>query len=359
MALGLEVQGLTKSFGKETILRDISFSLEVGKTGVIVGTSGVGKTTLLNIIAGVVRADTGRISIDGNVVEDSNEARVRSVERNIGYVFQDYLLFPHMSVFDNVAFGLRARHISSSTITEKVSNVLDAVGLSELRDKKPDQISGGQKQRISLARAMVLEPKLLLLDEPLSALDRQTREVLRVELKKIFTKLETTALYVTHDLDEAFFFGERIGIMRSGSLPFFGDKNALLTHMNRSTAEFLGFNLLKAQFLRLNGSDYVFLLSDWNCEVPLQLASQPELGAKDQIILAISPSSLRLSVDHDSGLVARVKEVWEFKDRVQIVVESREQKMISEISSQEFRELLPKPGDILQVVIGHAYPVSD
>ena len=282
LSSALEVERISKSFGSNRVLKDVTFSIESRNIGTLVGPSGSGKSTLLNIISGIYDADEGKITIDGQVVESGGAGskfslHAKPAERNVGYVFQDYLLFPHMSVFENIAFGLRARHFSESSIKNHVISVLKTVGLEELRDRKPSEISGGQMQRVALARALVLEPKLLLLDEPLSALDRQTRETLRVELKKIFDSIGTTVVYVTHDLDEAFFLGQQIGILRSGELISFGRKTDLLKDMNRSTAEFLGFNLAKAQLRRTEGLEQVVFVPDLETEVRVSLSRESKL----------------------------------------------------------------------------------
>lgn len=367
MTAGLLVEGVGKSFGSQEVLRDITFSLEEGETGVIVGTSGVGKTTLLNVIAGTLRTDAGRVLIDGGLVESKDGrgnggVHMRPTDRNVGYVFQDYLLFPHMTVFENVAYGLKAHHFPEHKVREEVSEVLGIIGLQNIRDKKPGQISGGQMQRVALARAIVLKPKLLLLDEPLSALDRQTREALRTELRGIFDRLATTAVYVTHDLDEAFFFGQKMGILRSCRLSSFGTRGELMRTMNSSTAEFLGFNLLKARFLQQDGPDYEFLATEWETRVLVHLSDRPSVKAGQDVVLAVSPDALRLAPLGDSaleGIRARIDDTREFKDRVQMVLGESEHRLVSEMSQLEFHERLLTKGDTVRVTIASASLVRD
>ena len=362
MTQGLEVEGVSKSFGTEKVLRNINLTLGRGETGVIVGPSGAGKTMLLNIIAGLIKSDEGKVSIDGNVVELGGSIHVKPAERHVGYVFQDYLLFPHMTVFENVAYGLKARHTPNKLIKEKVENVLNISNLNDISEKKPAQISGGQMQRVALARAIVLEPKLLLLDEPLSALDRQTRETLRLELRKIFDSLSITVVHVTHDLDEAFLLGQKIGIIRSGELPFFGTKSDLFTHMTHSTAEFLGFNLMNAKLIRLEKSYYVFLVAGWRAEVKMYLLNKPNLTVGQDVTIAIPPESIKISISQDeihAGMYARIKEVWEFKNRVQIVLEESDNRLVSEISNLEFRQYPLNRGDTVQITIDSALLLSE
>jgi putative spermidine/putrescine transport system ATP-binding protein len=372
---GLEVERLSKSFGSTKVLREISFSLEEGKVGTLVGPSGAGKSTLLNIISGLYGADEGKITIDGRLVESVGKSsfRMRPADRNVGYVFQDYLLFPHMSVFENVAFGLRARHASESSVRDRVMEVLKIVGLEELASRKPSQISGGQTQRVAVARALVLEPRLLLLDEPLSALDRHTRETLRVELKKIFESLGTTAVYVTHDLDEAFFLGQKIGIIKSGEIAFFGMKSEMLKQMNRATAEFLGFNLLNVQPRRVEAgcSECTLYVPAWKAEIVVPLLDSSGLAhSKQEATLAIPPESIRIVPSwaggqeeevssSNTGIHVTIHDIWEFKDRVQLLLGNSETRLVGEVSSLEFGKLALNRGDRVRVEITGAFLIPE
>jgi len=362
-SFGVQVEGVRKSLGGREVLHGVSFALESGKTGAIVGPSGSGKSTLLNVISGLLEADDGRVSIDGSVVGEraNGVARVNvpPSQRNVGYVFQDYLLFPHMTVFENVAYGLRARHASDSTVRERVAASLEKVGLRELRDKKPPQISGGQMQRVALARAIVLEPKLLLLDEPLSALDRSTRESLRVELRRTFDELATTAVYVTHDLDEAFFLGQSVGILHSGELSFFESKSDMLGRMSRPTAEFLGFNLVRARLLGVNGSGAVLHIEGWDpVTVPLVYESAHRVG--QDVVVAVPPESVKVSPEASGqGVRARIEELYEFKDSVQLVVGYGASRLVCQVPNLEFRQLSLKRGDPVKLALESALLLSD
>jgi putative spermidine/putrescine transport system ATP-binding protein len=364
---GLEVEGLSKSFETEQVLQDVTFSLEEGEVGTIVGPSGAGKTTLLNIIAGIVRADSGRVSIGGKLVESGSDSRNGGVslvpaERNVGFVFQDYLLFPNMTVFENVAFGLKARHVPKEDVKGRVKSILGITGIDDIRERKPAQISGGQMQRVALARAIVLEPHLLLLDEPLSALDRQTRETLRLELKRIFGRLSITALYITHDLDEAFFLGDALGIMKGGRLSFYGSKEDMLASMSFSEARFLGFNLMRVEFIRSEGSELVFLATEWGAQIKFTMAIKAELAPSQRAVIAVPPESVRVRPPGNGSefcISTRINELREFKDRIQIVLGESGDGLISEISSTEFHKLALHPGDAIRVSIESAILVSD
>jgi len=360
MKFGVQVEGLRKTIGKTEILRNISFALEEGTVGAIVGPSGAGKSTLLNALSGLVPLDSGKVFINGELVESAGGPREKAVyvspaERNIGYVFQDYLLFPHMTVYENVAFGLKARKFDRRDIRQRVQNALALTGLEGLSDRRPNQLSGGQSQRVALARALVLQPKALFFDEPLSALDRATRESLRVELRRVFDETGMTVVYVTHDLDEAFFFGHKIGLLRTGALSFYGTKSELLNGMNASTAEFLGFNVLHGKVLAVEEQDTVISSSDWgnNLRVPLTNASEKLVG--QEVEVAVPPGSVRVSLLRSGmpGTPAKVHEVWEFKDRVQVVLHGAVGgRLIGELPILEFQEQPLAQGDSVGVTLG-------
>lgn len=224
---------------------DLSFVAEPASTLVLVGESGAGKTTALNLLAGLVRPEGGRIELDGTVYFDDKSAVFVPPEgRSVGYVFQDYALFPHLSAFDNVAFGLRASGLAGRTRRPLVERSLHSLGISDLADRRPQQLSGGQQQRVALARALVLEPHLLLLDEPLAALDAQTRRQVRAELRRTLASLPCTTVYVTHDRFEALVFGDRIAVVEQGRIVQTGPREELLRRpRSRYVAGLMGLNL--------------------------------------------------------------------------------------------------------------------
>lgn len=215
--MSIQVKNLHKEFGQFTALDDISLEFKAGELVALLGPSGCGKTTLLRIIAGLERADSGVVLLNG---EDASATHVR--ERQVGFVFQHYALFKHMTVFDNVAFGLRMRprstRPSSTEIREKVMSLLKLVQLDWLADRFPAQLSGGQRQRIALARALAVEPSVLLLDEPFGALDAKVRKELRRWLRKLHDELHVTSIFVTHDQEEALEVADRIVLMNQGKV---------------------------------------------------------------------------------------------------------------------------------------------
>ncbi len=236
------VTGVTKSFGADKAVDEVTIHFADGGFYALLGPSGSGKTTLLRMVAGFEFPDAGRITIAGEPVED------KPVEqREIGMVFQNYALFPNMSVFDNVAFGLDVRGVDRAESRARVGEVLELVQLTGLDRRRPHQLSGGQKQRVALARALVTRPRVLLLDEPLSALDKALRVEMQVELKRIQRDVAITTLFVTHDQEEALTLSDRVGILNEGRLVQEGPPHEIYERPETAfTARFLGdSNLFK------------------------------------------------------------------------------------------------------------------
>lgn len=211
--MSLEIIGLTKRFGDVTALDAVSLKVDEGELLAVVGPSGCGKTTLIRVIAGLETPDAGRVVIRG---KDATSAPTE--KRNVSLVFQNFALFPHMSVEENVAYGLRWKRLSRAEKEERVREALEMVGLSELRRRKPHQLSAGQQQRTALARALAPRPETLLLDEPLSALDADLRDRLRLEIRRIQKELGITTILVTHDQEEALGIADRVAVMNQGAL---------------------------------------------------------------------------------------------------------------------------------------------
>ena len=235
-AVAVECIGIGLAYGTNQVLKDITLKIEPGEFFALLGPSGSGKSTLLRLIAGFNQHNRGRLLVDGNDITG-----VPPHARNIGMVFQSYALWPHMTVYDNVAFGLVERRVARDEIRRRVGEALALVGLSDYAQRRPNQLSGGQQQRVALARTIVIEPQVLLLDEPLSNLDKKLREQMRLELKRLQRKLGITTIFVTHDQEEAMTTADRMAVLDGGVLQQVGSPRDLYdTPANRFVAEFVG-----------------------------------------------------------------------------------------------------------------------
>ena len=239
----LDVAAAEKSFAGTRVLDGVDLQVGRGEFVSLLGPSGCGKTTLLRIVAGLLTADDGAVRLDGDDI-----SRKPPHLRDVGVVFQNYALFPHLNVAENVAFGLRARGTPADVIKTKVARFLELVDLGHMADRSVRGLSGGQQQRVAVARALAVGPKLLLLDEPFSALDRKLRETMQMELKRILRELDITAVFVTHDQDEALIMSDRIAVMSSGCIDQYAPPEVI--YRNPATAFALDFVGLST---RLNG----------------------------------------------------------------------------------------------------------
>lgn len=232
----IEFKDLNKSFGSNHVLKDINLGVEKGQLVTLLGPSGCGKSTLLRCLAGLEQVSSGRILLDGNDITD-----ISARERGIGMVFQQYSLFPNMSVADNVGFGLKMKKMPKEESAKKVQKILEIVGLSDKIDQFPMQLSGGQQQRVALARAIVTEPKVLLLDEPLSAIDALLRHNLQIEIRRIQQELGITTIFVTHDQDEAMVISDTIHLLHDGKIEQSGSPTMLYSMPDtKFAASFIG-----------------------------------------------------------------------------------------------------------------------
>ena len=250
----VEFQNIALAFGKTQVLRDIDLAVEPGEFFALLGPSGSGKSTLLRVLAGFARPQAGRVLVDGKDI-----SAVPPWQRDIGMVFQNYALWPHMTVAQNVAFGLEERRLPKTVIAQKVAAVLELVGLAELGARRPSQLSGGQQQRVALARTIAIEPKVLLLDEPLSNLDAKLRVHMRMELLALQRKLGVTTIFVTHDQEEALSISDRVAVLEAGVIQQVGTPVELFDHpLNRFIANFVGTANMFAGTLRPGADGMVF-----------------------------------------------------------------------------------------------------
>ena len=295
----LSLQNVSRNFGATRAVNDVSLEVERGEFFGLLGPSGCGKTTTLRMIAGLEKPDSGAIHFDGKQITDLPPER-----RGFGMVFQNYALFPHLNVFENVAFGLRARHASKAEMNERVQSALELVQLPGYEKRAIDELSGGQQQRVAIARAIAIEPVLLLFDEPLSNLDVSLREETRGELRELVTRLGLTAVYVTHDQEEAFALCDRISVMVGGRLMQTGKPRELYEEpADIAVARFLGRNnLIRAMRLsssKTSDGEFKTLEGGHTLHVPV---TRDELAPLNKpVVLAIRPEHVQLTANNGTA----------------------------------------------------------
>jgi putrescine transport system ATP-binding protein len=285
----VEIRGLTKRYGTHYALRDIDLTVERGELFSLLGSSGCGKTTLLRSLAGFVRPDEGSILIGGRDV-----TRLAPYERPVNMMFQSYALFPHLTVEGNIAFGLRRDRLARPEIARRVDEALELIRMSDLRRRMPQQLSGGQRQRVALARAVVKRPQVLLLDEPLSALDRKLRESTRMELVAIQEQIGITFVLVTHDQDEALTMSSRIAVMSEGRIVQIGTPTEIYDKpRNRFVADFIGsVNLFEGVVASISAG--IATVECATLSARLQAADRG-FAVGDKVALAVRPERMTLS----------------------------------------------------------------
>ncbi|MBX6748708.1 MAG: ABC transporter ATP-binding protein [Micromonosporaceae bacterium] len=303
----LAVTKLSRQFRGVGGVREVSFTAEKGELVTLLGPSGCGKTTTLRCLAGIEVPESGSVRVGDHIVTDIDRGiHLAPENRNVGMVFQSFALWPHMTVFENVAFPLRSRKTPAATIRAKVTGMLELVGLGDLLDRTPAQLSGGQQQRVALARALVYEPELLLLDEPLSNLDAERRESTRRDIRRLQRELGITSVYVTHDQEEAMTLSNRIVVMRDGLAVQSGSPEELLQNPNsRFVASLLGpSNLLDGTVVdALSASSTVTVaLRTGGGSVHVPARSVAPVRAGDQVTVLWRPGHLQLHRPSDPGV---------------------------------------------------------
>lgn len=300
------LSGISKAFDGKSIISDFNLTIDHGEFITLLGPSGCGKTTILRLIAGLEEVDSGRVMLDDNDITDTP-----AEHRHVNTVFQSYALFPHMSVFENVAFGLRMQKTPNAEIAARVSEALAMVQLESFADRRPHQLSGGQQQRVAIARAVVNRPKVLLLDESLSALDYKLRKQMQNELKALQRKLGITFVFVTHDQEEALTMSDRIVVMRDGKIEQDGTPREIYEEpKNLFVARFIGeINVFDADVLDISDAPRLRARvegreCDIHCDFPVSVG--------DRLHVLLRPEDLRVDEVHNDqtveGLIGYVRE---------------------------------------------------
>ncbi len=344
----LRLERLTKRFGSVVAVQEVRLDIPAGSFVTLLGPSGSGKTTTLNLIAGFLLPDAGEIFVDGQAV-----SRVPPHKRNIGMVFQNYSLFPHMTVFDNVAFPLRMRTaLAGTALRRRAEETLDLVQLAGLGDRYPRQLSGGQQQRVAMARALVSDPRLLLMDEPLGALDKKLRERLQLEIKAIHRRVGTTIVYVTHDQSEALTLSDLVVVMDRGRILQVGSPRALYeAPENEFVADFLGgANLMPGQVTGEAGEDFVVALPGGET-IRVHRAGRG-IASRSRVQVMVRPEDVTVSRSHadDPDSVALKGEIVEavyLGDATKLVVAVSGGMLTAKLAGRRGAEFAP--GDAVTV----------
>jgi multiple sugar transport system ATP-binding protein len=326
------IQNLNKKFDEVHAVKDVNLQIRDQEFVVLVGPSGCGKTTTLRMVAGLESITSGRILIDDKVINE-----LPPMDRDIAMVFQNYALYPHMSVYDNMAFGLKMRKFDRAAIGQRVREAAEILGIQDLLKRKPRQLSGGQRQRVALGRAIVRHPQVFLFDEPLSNLDAKLRVQMRVELKKLHDRLGTTAVYVTHDQVEAMTLGDRVVVMKDGLVQQVGEPLELYNEpANRFVAGFIGSPAMNFAAVRISEKDgAVWAENDgMRIRVPAEIAGRlgPHLGK--EAALGIRPEDLHIATDADPadlGFDAVVEVVEQLGAEILLDVVAGESTMVASI----------------------------
>ncbi len=298
----LKLQNLTAAYDQEIVLKKMNLEVKQGELLSLLGSSGCGKTTTLRIVSGFLKQREGSVFLEGKEISKTHPS-----ERGFGYVFQNYALFPHLNVEDNVGFGLKQRKVVREGINKKVFEMLDMVDLTAFAGKRPMELSGGQRQRVALARALAISPRLLLMDEPLSNLDAALRIKMRMEIRRIQQEHNISALYVTHDQEECFSISDRVAVMNEGLIEQLGTPEEIYSSPATSfVARFVGFENFIHGILENRGKKLWFAVEKGGTSIPISESSIPD---KSSVVLALRPDGLELraSESRKKGIPGKVK----------------------------------------------------
>lgn len=326
---------LSKYYGKSLAVDNISVEIQEGEFFSLLGPSGCGKSTTLRMIAGFEETEIGSIEIDG-----ADVSSLLPEQRGIGFVFQNYAIFPHMNVYDNIAFGLKLRKLPSSEIDARVRAALDQVGMTGFENRFQKEMSGGQQQRVALARVLVTEPRILLLDEPLSALDKNLREEMKFWIKDLQVSLGITTIYVTHDQGEALTMSDRIAVMNEGRIAQIGTPKDIYEHpTNRFVTEFIGeSNTLRAKVIATTATDCELDMEGHKIIAPLR----EETAIGSEIVLALRPERALVGTRHtDPGwnsLQLQIKKVTYQGPFIRYLFKLGSQDLVAEVANRQNME---------------------
>ena len=303
MGATITIQDAVKRYGNDTIINGLSLQVNPGEFFTLLGPSGCGKTTLLRMIIGFNSIEGGTFRINDRVIND-----IPTNKRNIGMVFQNYAVFPHMSVFDNVAFGLKNRKVPKNEIQERVERILKVVKIDHLKDRMPAKLSGGQQQRVALARAIVIEPEVLLMDEPLSNLDAKLRVEMRNAIKRIQQQFGITTVYVTHDQEEALAVSDRIAVMNNGVIQQIDVPSRIYQRpVNQFVSNFIGLsNFLKATIVVQGGQRCLSFQDEPSYRLPMENLKD-DVTQGMEVLAAVRPEEFVLSKEKTQGIPAVVQ----------------------------------------------------
>ncbi len=303
MAKIVEIEGVNKVYGSNHVVKDLNLSIEEGEFLTLLGSSGCGKTTTLRMIAGFEEPTTGKIMVEGERVEDREP-----FERNVNTVFQSYALFPHKTIYDNIAYGLKMKKVPKPEIKERVSEMMEMVQLSGFEKRYPSELSGGQRQRVAIARALINRPRVLLLDEPLGALDLKLRKQMQLELKRLQKKLDITFIYVTHDQEEALTMSDRIAVMHDGVIDQLATPTEIYEHpATKFVATFIGeTNIYDGCITKIQDGIATITLENGAVKV----SCPDDFSLLEYATISVRPEKMKFSTEPVEGfeLVAQVKD---------------------------------------------------